>query len=389
MRLRREFSAAKSGGMRDVLRAKLEQHYDAHLRHFQRTFVVAGISGMCERAYAVAAGVSEVTYVRARTDVTKERPMHAGRVQVRQTKESAARQTLDAWVRSQRDGMEGNKTTGKKWYTEKVTEKQLWLRYTKSCDRAQQPTVGSSRLLFDIWKSHDEIVVVKPTGHAICDVCSDIHAARLALEGMPNQDAKQRRSMLDAEAEARKEYHTTERRYYDDSMALATYHAELMTCITIDAPTQHQFDLPSQARWKRDTSKKLDGARRWQSKVEGVLDAGVGMMAFVARIALGGGANLVATVLILTLVKHVEIGRPLGAKLHLQLDNTTAENKNKTLLGTVALLVAWQVFEEATIFYLPVGHTYNELDAAFSPLITALLRRVIETMTGLLEFIQE
>lgn len=53
--------------------------------------------------------------------------------------------------------MEGDKASGEKWYTENTTEKQLWARYVKCCDNAQQPTVGSSRLLFDIWKEHKEI----------------------------------------------------------------------------------------------------------------------------------------------------------------------------------------------------------------------------------------
>ena len=53
------------------------------------------------------------------------------------------------------------------------------------------------------------------------------------------------------------------------------------------------------------------------------------MMVFIARAGLGGGANLVCTVLMLSLFTHVGLGRILGAELHLQLDNTTAENKNE------------------------------------------------------------
>lgn len=112
------------------------------------------------------------------------------------------------------------------------------------------------------------------------------------------------------------------------------------------------------------------------------------MFVFVARAALGGGANLICTVLMLTLSAHVVLGRPLGKRLHLQLDNTTSENKNKTLLGFVALLVAWEVFDSATIFFLPVGHTYNELDGAFGPLITTLLKTVIPTISAMLCFIE-
>lgn len=111
------------------------------------------------------------------------------------------------------------------------------------------------------------------------------------------------------------------------------------------------------------------------------------MLMFVARAALGGGPNLVCTVLLLTIVAHVSLGRPLGRRLHLQLDNTTAENKNNTLLGFVALLVAWGVFEGATVFFLPVGHTFNELDSAFSPLITAMHATVIPTISSMLAVI--
>lgn len=131
----------RSGKLRDVLRDRLKEHYDADLGAFSQSFVVSGVGGICERAYAVAAGVSEATYVRARADVTKSRPYHSGRQKVRVERVSEARRQLDAWVRTQRNTMEGNKTSGLKWYTERVTEKQLWNRYVNTCDRAQVNTI--------------------------------------------------------------------------------------------------------------------------------------------------------------------------------------------------------------------------------------------------------
>lgn len=111
------------------------------------------------------------------------------------------------------------------------------------------------------------------------------------------------------------------------------------------------------------------------------------MLMYVARAALGGGPNLVCTVLLLTIVTHISLGRPLGRRLHVQLDNTTAENKNNTLLSFVALLVAWGVFDGATVFFMPVGHTFNELDSAFSPLISAMHATVIPTISAMLSII--
>eukprot|EP00965_Chrysotila_dentata_P130006 4297086-Pleurochrysis_carterae.AAC.2 len=86
-----------------------------------------------------------------------------------------------------------------------------------------------------------------------------------------------------------------------------------MTCINIDAPTQHQFDIPCQRRQSRDTVKSLDGARKWQSKVTGAMAAGVGMCAYLARSAIGSGLNLVLTVLVLTVKQSVQVLAPRPA----------------------------------------------------------------------------
>lgn len=111
------------------------------------------------------------------------------------------------------------------------------------------------------------------------------------------------------------------------------------------------------------------------------------MYVYIAREALGGGPNLVGTVLLRSLRAHIDCGRPLGNKLHLQLDNTTAENKNITILGLVGLLIAWGVFQEASIFFMTVGHTYNELDAAFAPLIDSVQSSVLPTISALLDLV--
>lgn len=143
----------RSGALRDTLRDMLAQHYDAQLGAFSNSFVVAGIGGMCERAYVVACGVGEATFVRARADVTKDRPTHVGRVRIRTRKVTNARCQLDAWVRAQRNSMEGDKSTGLKWYTEKVTERQLWLRYVRSCDHAQVSSTCTSGVFVCVWST--------------------------------------------------------------------------------------------------------------------------------------------------------------------------------------------------------------------------------------------
>ena len=146
-----------------------------------------------------------------------------------------------------------------------------------------------------------------PTGHAICDSCEGRKARRAALDGLTGIAETAERRRIDEESASHAVYYTAEAKYDEHAAARAAHDPHTLTQICIDAPTKHQFDLPSQARGKRDTMKRLDTTERWGFKLEGVIDAGVGMLCYLARHALGGGANLICTVLILTLVNHHEV----------------------------------------------------------------------------------
>ena len=41
----------------------------------------------------------------------------------------------------------------------------------------------------------------------------------------------------------------------------------LVTALSMDAPTEKQFDVPVQQRKARDVVKALDTAKRWSSKI--------------------------------------------------------------------------------------------------------------------------
>lgn len=266
--------SAGSGGIRDVLRKTLTDHYDAALGTFTRSFVVGSYGRVCERAYAVACSVSEPTFVRARCDVTNNRGWHAERAVRRQQKESEERRSLEGWVCLQRETMEGDKINGLKWYTEKTTRKQLWNKYLESCDRANQPSIGSSKLLHRIWKEHKEYEEKPPTGHAVCSTCLKIASDRLALEGLIDAESNAERKRIEERQAAHNAFHLRERKYYDEAVTRAAMSPLDLTTVTIDAPTTHQFNLPNQPKARRDTAKKVEGTERWKSKLEGVLDAG-------------------------------------------------------------------------------------------------------------------
>ena len=68
---------------------------------------------------------------------------------------------------------------------------------------------------------------------------------------------------------------------------------------------------------------------------------------------------------------YTEFGTlPLG--LHLQLDNTSRENKNQKMLQFAILLVAKKVFRWVCLSFLVTGHTHSGLDATFGQLAVKL-----------------
>ena len=54
------------------------------------------------------------------------------------------------------------------------------------------------------------------------------------------------------------------------------------------------------------------------------------------------------------------------------MDNTAKDNKNHYLVGFCGMLVAERVFQEVRVFFLPVGHTHQEIDATFSRVANGL-----------------
>ena len=130
--------------------------------------------------------------------------------------------------------------------------------------------------------------------------------------------------------------------------------------------------------------KGLDTARKWKSKITGLMLAGIGMLAFVTRDGLGSGADLSCTVLYLGMLEMLKHGRNLGTRLNILLDNTGADNKNNPVLHFLAWLVLMDYVTEASIFCMMVGHTYSRIDQSFRTLIVRLLSQPIYTVADLL-----
>jgi len=89
-----------------------------------------------------------------------------------------------------------------------------------------------------------------------------------------------------------------------------------------------------------------------------------------------GGGNLTCTVIYLTLLALSE-KKDLGKDLHVQLDNTTSENKNWIVMCFVGWLVQMGYFRTARVFFLLKGDTKTELDQTFGVYMTSLKAQCI------------
>ena len=96
--------------------------------------------------------------------------------------------------------------------------------------------------------------------------------------------------------------------------------------------------------------------------------------------AVKGGGNVTVEVIWRTLCKLQNLREIWAEELHLQLDNTTKDNKNHTVFAFLAWLVQSGNFHKVTVSFLPVGHTHEDIDALFG-VIVRFLRGVLVTYT--------
>jgi len=86
---------------------------------------------------------------------------------------------------------------------------------------------------------------------------------------------------------------------------------------------------------------------------------------------------------------QLKLRNTLGKRLYLQLDNTTAENKNHTMLAWASVCVSFGWFESIVISFLPIGHTGEDIDSLWSRLINGIkvtgVTRLSEILSSLID----
>ncbi len=204
------------------------------------------------------------------------------------------------------------------------------------------------------------VKVRKTLRFSLCDQCVDFIETRQKIL------TKEQHAAVKAKEHAHHMFVRAERGEYYRRRQQAVNHPDSSFSIILDAADQSAFASPHFCNHK----KQDDGHWKIAQSLMGVLVHGVQAFGFTFLPNIKHGSNITLEalhrVLLFLWITVAKGGLFTQRTLHIQLDNTTKQCKSKYVLGFCALLVAWLLFTEVIISFLPVGHTHEDIDQLFS-----------------------
>jgi len=236
-------------------------------------------------------------------------------------------------------------------------------------------------MLKRVWKEEKRLKEKQACSHSKCDLCSKLDAEYERLRGNNTREAILIRTHLKRAREEHEARHLADRIVLDDAGQLAFSDPHAMWCIAVDAATQRNFELP---KFQFRTPKLFAGRPFWGFKLMAAYAYGFGFMPFLIHDSQTYGANLTWTVLWLALCRMRDHHGFWPDTLHIQLDNTTGENKNEYMIAMCAWLVASGKVKHVRVFFLKVGHTHIVIDHVFGVVTVGLRRQELMTPADLM-----
>lgn len=162
-----------------------------------------------------------------------------------------------------------------------------------------------------------------------------------------------------------------ERAVYHLQRKWSSLEPEKYLSIIIDGMDQKKTHLP----WIWPSKKFTSALLRLKTHITGVKIHGhkPEKLFFVDFCEIPHDPNLTCHVIRRSLLS---LNKPPPPVLFLQLDNTSRENKNWTVLTSLAMLVFLGAFEEVYVSFLLVGHTHEDIDALFSRIAEKLRKHL-------------
>uniref|UniRef100_A0A0G4HJC8 DUF7869 domain-containing protein n=1 Tax=Chromera velia CCMP2878 TaxID=1169474 RepID=A0A0G4HJC8_9ALVE len=226
-----------------------------------------------------------------------------------------------------------------------------------------------------------QIVWAKQKRFSKCDRCAYLSYC-IAHEPLPGEQRKLEHAQIVHVVDT-----IRQRLVYYDERRLSQVDPHNHITIIMDGMDQNFSTIPHCEFNHRLKSAEPLGAR---IKLIGVMAHGRGKLVFAVPPEEAHGSNMTVTVLNFALTeiqRHWPDFEP--RTFHLQMDNTSSENKNMTVLAYLNVLVHRFTFEQIVNGFLPVGHTHEDIDAFFGVLSKALKASDFFTVDELFEIIRK
>lgn len=249
----------------------------------------------------------------------------------------------------------------------------------------QPPCYNTFRARYkEVWRHY--LKIRQPTEHAQCIFC--FRMQRIIMDGSQSLEAR-REAAAAMQKHQRDQY--TDRALYWNLRLASQVHGDVLVII-VDAMDKAKFAWP---RWPWERKPKdLADLCRPRMDFTAVLAHGYCAGLFMSAETLSHGSDFCIDVLCRTIQHVQEIcrrrGAPLPRHLVIQSDNTVAQAKNQWVCLWLSWLVAQGHFETATLNFLRVGHTHEDIDQFFSLIVSLILKcHHFEAPEELLAFLQK
>ena len=213
-----------------------------------------------------------------------------------------------------------------------------------------------------VWGQDSRVTHIRLRKHirfALCPECVLYMTTRYHAMGEDERDK------LKAKEFKHSRFVRAERQSYYDRRTTACKHPEEYFSVIIDGADQSAYSMPHFVLLDKDTA---GNGKRIRNHLFGAIVHGRALYGFSYLDNCKHGTNLTIEALHRVIVKEwIRGGRQrLPRVLYLQLDNCSKQNKSQYLIAYLGLLVAWGVFDEVILSFLPVGHTHEDIDQLFS-----------------------
>ena len=361
---------------------------------FRPVLIPTGYSGegkvqVCMNAFGCLAGFTEGTYRRAKTEAlisshdSAMRMITSNALACPREHEKQAVSLVRAYINHvlvEQHEMQPVASLGSADGRQTAINKKTWAEKMKDMAdyfRAQEvapeliPEVSTAAFK-KLWNECKQLVEKKLSTHSKCETCGDIASAEISLSHKNSQEGVTARRALKILKHEHQQKHLGQRNQMDIACLRSIVHARTIWVIMVDSATERNFALPRLGT--RNASKKLANFPLWGFKLIAAYAPNFGFVPFLVHNSVKAGANLMLTVLWETLLAMRDKYGFLPDELHLQLDNTSAENKNVTVIAVAAWLVSSGKVRRVRLFYLMVGHTHIIIDQIFG-VITKPLKK--------------